>query len=151
MPAAFPEWAAVLDAWGGKMLAAVETAAEMLARGLGLEPDALTRRMRRGPHLLAPTGSDLGGATARGAVLAGWHYDLNLLTIHGRSQYPGLFAWLRGGHRVPVLIPDGCLLIQAGKQMEYLTGGAVPAGFHEVRKAGSRAAWAPPWGLRASD
>ena len=29
-------------------------------------------------------------------------------------------------------IPDGCLLIQAGKQMEWLTGGAVKAGFHEV-------------------
>ncbi len=29
-------------------------------------------------------------------------------------------------------MPDGCLLIQAGKQLEYLTGGHVQAGFHEV-------------------
>lgn len=31
-----------------------------------------------------------------------------------------------------VEIPDGCLLVQAGKQIEYLTGGHVLAGFHEV-------------------
>lgn len=29
-------------------------------------------------------------------------------------------------------VPEGCLLLQAGKQMEWLTGGAVKAGFHEV-------------------
>ena len=29
-------------------------------------------------------------------------------------------------------IPDGCLLVQAGKQMEWLTGGHVQAGWHEV-------------------
>lgn len=30
-------------------------------------------------------------------------------------------------------VPDGCLLVQAGKQLERLTGGHVLAGFHEVR------------------
>ena len=34
-----------------------------------------------------------------------------------------------------VRIPEGCLLLQAGKQLEWLTGGAVRAGFHEVRAA----------------
>ena len=29
-------------------------------------------------------------------------------------------------------VPDGCLLLQAGKQLEWLTGGAITAGFHEV-------------------
>ena len=29
-------------------------------------------------------------------------------------------------------VPDGCLLLQAGRQMAYLTGGRVLAGFHEV-------------------
>ena len=31
-----------------------------------------------------------------------------------------------------VKVPDKCLLIQAGKQFEYLTAGHVMAGFHEV-------------------
>jgi hypothetical protein len=56
MPAAFPAWAEVLGGWGDKLLAAVTLAAEMLARGFDLEPDAFTRRMHLGPHLLAPTG-----------------------------------------------------------------------------------------------
>jgi hypothetical protein len=35
-----------------------------------------------------------------------------------------------------VTVPDGCLLVQAGKQIEHLTGGHVMAGFHEVQRAG---------------
>jgi hypothetical protein len=31
-----------------------------------------------------------------------------------------------------VKVPDGCLLIQAGKQIEWLTGGDITAGYHEV-------------------
>ena len=31
-----------------------------------------------------------------------------------------------------VVVPDGCLLVQAGQQMEHLTGGYVLAGYHEV-------------------
>ncbi|KAL7751515.1 hypothetical protein RI367_002978 [Sorochytrium milnesiophthora] len=31
-----------------------------------------------------------------------------------------------------VAVPDGCLLIQAGKELEVSTGGAVLAGYHEV-------------------
>lgn len=63
---------------------------------------------------------------------AGYHYDLNFLTIHGKSRFPGLFVWLRNGKRVAVKIPSGCLFIQAGKQLEWLTGGYVKAGMHEV-------------------
>lgn len=132
VPAAFPEWRGVMDGWGGKMLGAVATVAEMAARGLGLEPDAFTSRMRHAPHLLAPTGCDVSAHGTPGTVYAGFHYDLNFLTIHGRSRYPGLFVWLADGRRIPVRIPEGCLLLQAGKQMEWLTGGAIKAGFHEV-------------------
>ncbi len=52
--------------------------------------------------------------------------------IYGYTIITGLYVWLRDGTRVLVRVPDGCLLIQAGKQMEWLTGGAVTAGFHEV-------------------
>lgn len=56
------------------------------------------------------------------------------MTIHGRSRYPGLHIWARNtGKRIPVKIPKGnYLLVQAGKQLEYLTGGLVKAGYHEV-------------------
>lgn len=32
-------------------------------------------------------------------MFAGYHYDLNLLTIHGKSRFPGLHVWLRDGRK----------------------------------------------------
>lgn len=84
-----------------------------------------------GPHKLAPTGSDLTKYDV-GTVFAGYHYDFNFLTIHGKARYPGLFAWLRTGERFTVSVPEGHLLLQAGKQFEYLTGGYINNGYHEV-------------------
>lgn len=153
IPASFPEWESVMNMWGGKMMAAITDLVEIAAIGLGLEKDALVKRINHGPHLLAPTGSNFNVFNTLNTVLAGYHYDLNLLTIHGKSRFPGLFIWLRDGTRTAVKIPDGCLLVQAGKQMEYLTGGYVQAGFHEVivseatleaiatRKAAGKSLW----------
>jgi len=132
IPAGFPEWERVMNMWGGKMLACLEIVATMAAKGLGLESEAFTKMMEHGPHLLAPTGSDFRAHGQLGTVLAGYHYDLNFLTIHGKSRFPGLFIWLRSGRKIPVQIPEGCLLVQAGKQAEILTGGYIMAGFHEV-------------------
>jgi isopenicillin N synthase-like dioxygenase len=133
VPAAFAgEWENLTTSWGSKLIATVHTVAEMLAVGFGLDKDIFTQRMRLGAHLLAPTGVDLEKYGSVGTVVAGYHYDLNFLTIHGKSRYPGLSIWLKNGKKVSVRIPDGCLLIQAGKQMEWLTGGVIKAGFHEV-------------------
>ena len=71
----------------------------------------------QGPHLLAPTGSDLSRHGRLGTVLAGYHYDFNFLTIHGQSRFPGLAIWTRDGIKIPVTVPNGCLLLQAGKQV----------------------------------
>ena len=43
-----------------------------------------------------------------GCVVAGFHSDLNFLTIHGKSRYPGLHIWLRDGTRIPVRIAGCC-------------------------------------------
>lgn len=134
VPAAFAsEWAPTMDAWGHKLLSAVHTVARMLAIGLKLEPDALVDKLHLGPHLLAPTGTDLSRhGECVGATIAGFHYDLNVLTIHGRARFPGLYVWTRDGRRVAVAVPDGYLLVQAGVQLEHLTGGRVRRGMHEV-------------------
>lgn len=132
VPPEFPKWTETMNMWGTKMLDALFVLAEMAAVGFNMEPDAFTSRMQMGPHLLAPTGSDFNTYGQLGKVLAGFHTDLNFLTIHGKSRFPGLYIWLRNGKKVAVRVPDGCLLVQAGKQMEYLTGGHVLAGFHEV-------------------
>lgn len=133
VPQAFvSDWAATMDMWGNKMIHAVETVAEMMALGMDLPREAFVSRMKNGPHLLAPTGSDLGKYSKIGTVFAAFHYDLNFLTCHGKSRFPGLYVWLRNGQRMKVSVPTGCLLVQAGKQAEWLTGGFCTAGFHEV-------------------
>ena len=114
------------------MLEAVTKCAYMAADGFGLDSETFTSRMQLAPHLLAPTGSDFNTIRKVDTPLAGYHYDLNFMTIHGKSRFPGLYIWTRDGTKHMVKVPDGCLLVQAGKQMEYATGGHVLAGFHEV-------------------
>ncbi|KZZ88491.1 hypothetical protein AAL_08049 [Moelleriella libera RCEF 2490] len=128
-------WEGTMDTWGNSMKNAVSKLSEMAAIGLGLPASYFSDAAKYGPHLLAPTASDLRTHAAKDTILAGFHTDLNFLTIHGRSRYPGLHIWARNtGARIPVKIPPGknYLLVQAGKQLEHLTGGLVKAGYHEV-------------------
>ncbi|KAI2607869.1 Clavaminate synthase-like protein [Hypoxylon sp. NC1633] len=133
-------WTPIMEMWGKSMKSAVSGLAEMVAVGMGLPSETFTDAGRFGPHLLAPTASDLEKYGSEDTILAGFHTDLNFLTIHGRSRYPGLHIWARNtGRRIAVSIPradpsqaGSCLLVQAGKQLEHLTGGLVKAGYHEV-------------------
>jgi isopenicillin N synthase-like dioxygenase len=121
-----------MDRWGRLMLDAALTVAEMTAIGFGLERACFTRVMRQAPHLLDPTGVDLDRYGELGTVCAGFHYDLNFLSLHGRVRFPGLVVWSRDETRIDADVPVGCLLVQAGRQLEYMTGGRVLNGFHEV-------------------
>ncbi|KAI1099327.1 Clavaminate synthase-like protein [Jackrogersella minutella] len=133
-------WTPVMETWGKSMKSAVSGLAEMAAVGMGLPAETFADAGKYGPHLLAPTASDLNKYGAKNTILAGFHTDLNFLTIHGRSRYPGLHVWARNtGRRIAVGIPrpgpgqgGSYLLVQAGKQLEHLTGGLVKAGYHEV-------------------
>lgn len=127
-------WTPAMNQWGSSMTNAVSKLAEMAAVGLGLPAQYFSDAGRYGPHLLAPTASDLQKYGSKDTILAGFHTDLNFLTIHGRSRFPGLHIWARNtGNRIPVKIPPGnYLLVQAGKQIEHITGGLIKAGYHEV-------------------
>jgi isopenicillin N synthase-like dioxygenase len=131
IPDNMPEWEDKMNTWGQKLLQAGTTAAEMAAIGMGLDKNTFTARMEGGAHLLAPTGSDLVRNDV-GTTLAGFHYDIAFLTIHGKSRYPGLSIWLRNWKKLSVKIPKGCLLLQSGSTFEHITGGYVLAGYHEV-------------------
>ena len=132
IPNNFPNWESTMNTWGEKMLDITKDIVDMIEMGLNLEYTTLGKLLNRGPHLLAPTGSNFNKYNKLNTVLAGYHYDISLLTIHGKSRFPGLYIWLHNGKKVLVQIPDGCLLVQAGKTLEYLTGGYIKAGFHEV-------------------
>ena len=60
-----------MDRWGALMQQAVTTVTEMAAIGLGLPRHALTDMLVQGPHLLAPTGSDLSQYNSVGQIFAG--------------------------------------------------------------------------------
>lgn len=131
IPDDIPNFSDILEEWGNEMLATIRIVLEMLNLAMGLEDGYLVELNKGAPNLLAPTGSDLNRYKVND-VFAGFHYDLNLLTIHGKGNYPGLFAWTRKGEKFNVTVNDGYLLIQAGKELEYITGGYIKAGFHEV-------------------
>lgn len=132
IPTGFPHWEKDMNEWGGMMKDSIFTTAEMLALGMDLNRKQFTDLMEGSPQMLAPTGSDLTKYSNPGDILKGFDYDLNFITIHGRSRYPGLYIWLRDGTKMAVRIPKGCFLIQAAKQLEWLTGGYIEAGFHEI-------------------
>ena len=131
VPRDFPMWEQKMDSWGNHMMDACTTAAEMSAVGLGLQADTFTEKMHHGAHLLSPTASDLMKYDV-GTTFAGFHTDLNFITVHGKSRYPGLFLWTRDFKKMACKVPQGCLLMQAGMMFEHITGGYVLAGFHEV-------------------
>ena len=131
IPEGFPEWEKKMDNWGNKLNQAAFTVAEMAAIGMGIDRKTFTSRMDGGAHLLAPTGSDLNKSSV-GTVFAGFHYDISLMTVHGKSRYPGLLVWTRDWKKRPVKIPEGCLLVQSGTTFEHITGGYVMSGYHEV-------------------
>lgn len=98
-----PEWSATMDGWGSKLLEAVTAVSKMAAVGFGLPADAFSSRMAGGPHLLAPTGSDLVKHGTVGTVLAGFHYDLNFITVSVSSPGGGEVWRVQGagGSRPP--------------------------------------------------
>jgi isopenicillin N synthase-like dioxygenase len=131
VPEDFPNWTETMDNWGSLMLQAIETVVRMFEIANSLPAGLIVDMLKGAPHLLAPTGADL-EKFGMGSIFAGFHYDLNFITIHGKSRFPGLYIWLRNGKKVAVKVMDGCLILQAGIMFEKLTGGYVIAGFHEV-------------------
>lgn len=132
VPEGMPGFANKMDSFGSILRESCYTASEMIAVGLGVPQNTFRGKMEGGTQLLGPTGSDLAKYNKVGEVLAGFHYDLSFLTIHGKSRFPGLFIWLRTGEKVAVKVPKGCFLLQAAKQLEIMTAGHIFAGFHEV-------------------
>lgn len=46
--------------------------------------------------MLSPTAYDLQKRKV-GDVIAAFHHDFDLMTIHGKARFSGLFAWLNTG------------------------------------------------------
>jgi isopenicillin N synthase-like dioxygenase len=120
-----------MNSWGAYLKHCCYIVAEMAALGFGFGKNTFIDTIANGNFYLSPTGTDL-MKTIPGQVITSFHHDFDLLTVHGKSRYNGLYAWLNTGEKFIVDVPEGHLLVQAGKQLEWLTGGYIKAGFHEV-------------------
>lgn len=74
IPEAFPQWSTVMNRWGDLMMQCVTSVAEMIAVGFEMDPKVFVDLMDQGPHLLAPTGSDLNKFSRLGTTFASYHY-----------------------------------------------------------------------------
>ena len=120
------------EAWGRTMYMVMMTMAQMLAVGFGEPRDLFSSMLEYGPLRLAPTGLDL-TKWGPGTVAAGFHNDLSCFTMHGMSNWPGLWAWTRLFEKYAVRLPgEQYLLLQVGRVLEHLTAGVVKRGYHEV-------------------
>lgn len=126
------KWEKTMNTWGEKMLTVIKKVTRLIELGLGLDEGKLIELLNGGSHLLAPTGTDVKRYSKINTIYAGYHYDISFLTIHGKSRYPGLNIWTKNGEKKEVKVPEGCLILQVGKQLEWITGGYFQAGFHEV-------------------
>lgn len=82
-----------MNKWGSQLNRAGLTLSEMIAIGIGIDKNDLRKTIENGLQYFSPPAVDLSG-TKQGDVITGFHQDLTLLTIHGRSRYSGLYAWL---------------------------------------------------------
>jgi len=104
IPSDFPEFKDTMNGWGIHMRNGCLTVAEMAAIGLGLDKTYFSNYIANGDFMLSPTACDLERSKV-GDVLAAYHRDFDLLTIHGKSRYSGLFAWLNTGEKFIVRVP----------------------------------------------
>lgn len=87
-----------MDAWGYGLKRAGFAVAEMSALGLGLKPNSFTQKIDNGFYYLSPPALDL-SKSKPGDVISAFHRDFDVFTLHGKSRYNGLYAWLNTGEK----------------------------------------------------
>lgn len=130
IPDEFPEWSERFNNLGDVFMQVLRNVNDHLSLELGTDLNDL---IHNGNHLIAPTLMPLENIIGTDdKIVAGAHFDISYMSAHGKGKYPGLTIWTRNGTRIRVKVPDGCILIQAGRQLQYITNGYILAGFHEV-------------------
>ncbi|MEM7767062.1 MAG: 2OG-Fe(II) oxygenase family protein [Pseudomonadota bacterium] len=115
-----------LDEMGMDLLVAV-------ARHLDLAPDWFTPRVIDGNSILRllhyPPQTDDQPA---GAVRAGAHEDINVITLLLGAEEAGLEVRHRSGEWLAINPPPGALVVNIGDMLDRLTGGLLPSTTHRV-------------------
>jgi hypothetical protein len=111
-----------------------------IAVWLGLAPDWFGPEVASGNSILRllhyPPLPDATG----GAIRAGAHEDINLITLLLGAEEAGLELLAREGHWIPAAPPPGALVVNIGDMLQRLTNHVLPSTTHRVRNPdGTRA------------
>lgn len=106
-----------------------------LALHLGLSPEWFDAPTRQGNSILRLLHyPPLGGTddAASGAIRAGAHEDINLITLLLGAEEAGLQLRDANGTWLDVNPPGGCLVVNIGDMLQRLTNGVLPSTTHRV-------------------
>lgn len=117
---------AQLDGLGVRILRAV-------AHHLGLPPDWFTPKVAEGNSVLRLLHyPPVTGDVTPGAVRAGAHGDINVITLLLGAEEPGLQLLGRDGGWHDVVAPQGHVAINVGDMLSRLTNDVLPSTIHRV-------------------
>jgi isopenicillin N synthase-like dioxygenase len=112
-----------------------------IAVHLGLSPDWFDPAIDEGNSVLRLLHYPPVAASAGGAIRAGAHEDINLITLLLGAEESGLELLAKDGRWLPVAPPEGALVVNIGDMLQRLTNHALPSTTHRVRNpVGERAA-----------
>ncbi|MBU6266255.1 MAG: isopenicillin N synthase family oxygenase, partial [Sphingomonadales bacterium] len=127
---------AAFDRAGAKILSAI-------SRHLGLPDDWFDPAIADGNSVLRLLHyPPITGPQAAGAIRAGAHGDINLITLLLGAEEAGLELLARNGEWISVNPPPGAMAINIGDMLSRLTNHVLPSTIHRVRNPeGERAAF----------
>ena len=116
------------DRLGARLLRAI-------ALDLALDPDWFVEPTRQGNSILRllhypPVGE--GAPAEEGAVRAGAHEDINLITLLLGAEEAGLQLLDRAGRWRDIRPPEGALVVNIGDMLQRLTNHVLPSTIHRV-------------------
>lgn len=111
-----------------------------IALDLGLAPDWFDPAIAEGNSVLRLLHYPPVLASAGGAIRAGAHEDINLITLLLGAEEAGLELLGKNGEWLPVAPPEGALVVNIGDMLQRLTNHVLPSTTHRVRNPeGARA------------
>lgn len=131
--AEIPGWDATMKAFydgfdrvGARLL-------EAIAQYLGLERHWFAEKVRAGNSVLRLLHyPEIPADVTPGAIRAGAHGDINVITLLLGSEEPGLELLDRDGQWRPVTAPKGCFAVNIGDMLSRLTNDLLPSTIHRV-------------------
>ncbi len=104
-----------------------------IALGLGLDPDWFAPAVTDGNSVLRLLHYPPTDGRESGAIRAGAHEDINLITLLLGAEEAGLELLARDGRWIEVSPPEGALVVNIGDMLQRLTNHVLPSTTHRVR------------------